>query len=200
MTIKELQRDITDYKRMRPHIRATLRPADWEAHVYIRADGHGLPGMIIEPKIFLGKIEGGQTSAVINGQMLKAWNISKTQLISDAIENLEPVITPMGGVLQEMAQFMPEEDFEDIANPLIPMYVITNKERWYGAAVILKAKKQLREMFPKGYIIIPSSIHEMIIVPGSKADIETYNGMVREVNSSALEPWEILGQRAYLGG
>lgn len=198
MTIEELKRDITDYNKMRPHIMATLRNADWDAKIYIRADRYGFPGMIIEPKIFLGVIEDSQASVVINEQILKVWNVSKPQLISDAIENLQPVISPMWGLLEEMAELVNIEELGDISVPPIPMYVVSNKERWYGAAAILKAKNELREMFPDGYIIIPSSIHETIVVPGTEADIGPVSEIVRAVNSSNLEPWEVLGHRAYM--
>ena len=97
-----------------------------------------------------------------------------------------------------MAELVNIEELEDISDPLTPMYVVTNKERWYGAAAILKAKNKLREIFPEGYIIIPSSIHEVIIVPGSEADIDAVSDMVRAVNSSTVEPWEVLGHRAYM--
>ena len=49
------------------------------------------------------------------------------------------------------------------------------------------------------FVLIPSSIHEAILVPHTcESDLEMYASMVREVNETTVDPLERLVDRAYL--
>lgn len=85
-------------------------------------------------------------------------------------------------------------------NVQIPMYVISNEMRTFGAACILYPGMMdtIAEMFPDGFYILPSSIHECIIVPMSAAySQQELNEMVRTVNETQVAPPEILADCAY---
>ena len=80
-----------------------------------------------------------------------------------------------------------------------------NKEL-YGAAAIIKFNA-LAEADGETYVIIPSSVHEMIVMPleieeANKADVIAYllkqDDMVRHVNNSELTPDRILSDHAYV--
>ena len=76
------------------------------------------------------------------------------------------------------------------------MYVVTNKKRRYGAASVLKAKDELNRMFPEGYIVLPSSVHEVIVVKNDD-NIKAYTEMVKMVNSDVVAPEEVLSDKVY---
>ena len=80
------------------------------------------------------------------------------------------------------------------------MYVMTNSSRLNGAPcmtfedVLFNLSKSLNS----GLYILPSSIHEIIIVPAACGeDMECMSDMVRQVNETALEKEEILSDHAY---
>ncbi len=81
-----------------------------------------------------------------------------------------------------------------------PMYVATNRKMTNGAAV-LTMKDKLREyadVLGGDYYIIPSSVHEIILLakePDSYCDI---NDMIREVNATSLGPDDVLSDHAYM--
>ena len=82
-----------------------------------------------------------------------------------------------------------------------PMYVATNRKMVNGASV-LTMKDKLREFYKViggEYYIIPSSVHELILVGKSSTDGDfDINRMIREVNETQLGPDDVLSDHAYL--
>ena len=80
------------------------------------------------------------------------------------------------------------------------MYILTNEEKYYGAAVILypHVLSHISRLLHSNFFVLPSSIHECILVPDSgqftKKELET---MVREVNETQVEDEEVLSQNVY---
>lgn len=89
--------------------------------------------------------------------------------------------------------------------PMIPMYIITNRIKHKGASAILN-KKMLKEFGEKFHsdkvIVLPSSIHECILMPGTmiknEYDLPYLTEMVSEVNCTDVAPHEQLSDRAYV--
>lgn len=79
------------------------------------------------------------------------------------------------------------------------MYVLTNAEKMNGAAAILDSKTMegISEKLGGDFVIIPSSIHEVIILPLNTADTDTLNGMVNDVNASEVAPLDVLSNHVY---
>lgn len=85
----------------------------------------------------------------------------------------------------------------------VPMYVITNLDMCLGAASILNEDylKSMYETFATSLFILPSSVHECIVVPnvaGSDAPAEELLEMVRAVNQTSVEPQERLADSVYI--
>lgn len=75
--------------------------------------------------------------------------------------------------------------------------VLTNKDKIYGASVLLYPGmvKKLHEKYGNRYII-PSSLHEVLLV-GYDMDPINYLQMVKEVNSTVVDSEEILSDSVY---
>ena len=80
------------------------------------------------------------------------------------------------------------------------MYVLSNMSRLYGAGVIIYngVLDMCRERLGGNYFILPSSVHEVILVPDS-GDVtkEKLGEMVREVNATQVEEQEQLSDFVY---
>lgn len=90
----------------------------------------------------------------------------------------------------------------DSAEELLPewLYVVTNHRRINGAAVLLYQEmlKQWGERYGGDYYIIPSSIHEVLLLKATEEDrAERLNAMVREVNETHVAPEERLSDHVY---
>ncbi len=85
-------------------------------------------------------------------------------------------------------------------NQNVPMYVLSNRTRVHGAACMLyqDVVSKFAEDLQKDLYILPSSIHEIIIIPVEYSDnaIEL-NKMVQEVNRTQVDEEEILADHAY---
>ncbi len=82
----------------------------------------------------------------------------------------------------------------------IPMYMLTNESGYLGASCLLYQQllKQLSKQVDADFYIIPSSVHEVLLVPATvhmkPAD---FNRMIGEVNGSQLSSEEILSDHVY---
>ena len=82
------------------------------------------------------------------------------------------------------------------------MYIITNSRKIKGASAILDREflhNFGEQMNISKFVILPSSIHECILVPcEDDEDLEHFSAMVRDVNELSVEPTEQLSDRAYI--
>ena len=82
----------------------------------------------------------------------------------------------------------------------IPMYVLSNEQRYFGASCILypNALKEISQKFADSLFIVPSSIHEVIIIPASYTeDANELSEIVHDVNVSEVAQDEILSDSVY---
>lgn len=72
-------------------------------------------------------------------------------------------------------------------NPDMPMYVLSNTAGFHGAASIFypEVKERLAELVDDSYYVVPSSVHEVLILPcNSVIDEKTLTAMVKEINDT----------------
>ena len=94
-----------------------------------------------------------------------------------------------------------KEEVENLkADREIDMYVLTNSIRNNGAVCITYpgVLKDFAEEKNSDIYIIPSSIHEVILIPGAQWSKSQINGMIREVNQNELDPVEVLSNHVYV--
>jgi hypothetical protein len=80
------------------------------------------------------------------------------------------------------------------------MYVATNSRQANGATVICYPDflRKISESMNTDFYILPSSIHEVILVPMDNGiNINDLTQMVQQVNKTQLEPEEVLSNHAY---
>ncbi len=141
----------------------------------------------------------GHGTILIQNEHLNLWGISKDELISVAMQNMPRLyrldFINMADVLKQL--YNDPVGFLDIS---APMFVLTNKERFNGAASLLyKGQLEKIGMFlGRDFYVLPSSIHEVIILPHNKGTDESYlSQMVDEINHEQVAREEILSDHAY---
>ena len=80
------------------------------------------------------------------------------------------------------------------------MYVLTNTEKSFGASAVLfpAVLKAVREHLQSDYYVLPSSIHECIIIPADEnLNPAALHEMVKEINEEHVAPEELLGDSVY---
>ena len=81
----------------------------------------------------------------------------------------------------------------------IPMYIMSNPIKMNGAATMAYPGviRNFAETIRKNLYVIPSSIHEVILVPESGTEDTNLNDMVAEVNHTQVDPKEVLADHVY---
>lgn len=83
---------------------------------------------------------------------------------------------------------------------LLPMYVLSNKEHLNGAATLFYpgTMQLVASEFGGSYYILPSSIHEVILIPDDgDMDVEFLLSMVVSVNKDGVLPEDKLTDSVY---
>ena len=142
------------------------------------------------------------SSSLIKKGMLEMWNISVEELHTLATNNLdkkEYYFDDMIKTIVEMADFDEETKKQVMKEQSGFMYLLSNKNKLYGASNLLNEKtlKTVQEKIGD-YFIIPSSIHELILLPYNEfADVSQISRMVREVNDTQVSEDERLSYSVF---
>lgn len=144
--------------------------------------------------------ETGTATIPITSELLKLWDTNLDEIHRIAKENTPRLLPsnfkPMRVVIEELLGNICEIEVQedDI------MFVLTNSLRSFGAACILYdgVLEQIGKDLEESYYILPSSIHEMIIVPESRSPKEDdLNEMVKEINETQVDVEEVLSDHVY---
>ena len=140
-------------------------------------------------------------SILIYNTHLDMWNINAEELDVVAEENT-PSLCPV--CVQSMWEVLAEMMGELHAareKASTDMLIMSNLSKVHGAAVMLYpgCMEQMANRLQSNFYILPSSIHETIILPTKEFDNPKHLlEMVREVNATMVKDEEILGDNVYL--
>ncbi|MGN0402776.1 MAG: DUF5688 family protein [Acetatifactor sp.] len=171
-----------------------------------------------EPYLDLAKVyyvkadtkELGDGNIQVYHNHLQNWGITEEELKTVAEKNTEKflpaMIKDMVNIVETIFQEAGEEDSgEDEATALCDclhgkMYVASNIRNCNGAAVMCytDALKDFAEQKKSDLFILPSSIHEVILIPVVNGDdVDRLREIVHEVNRNHMEPIEVLSDNMY---
>ena len=139
---------------------------------------------------------------LIHNHHLSFWDIKPEDLYPIATANT-PVLLPYRfEPMEEMLEHM-EENLPDFITEL-PMSILTNQIKIHGATCMVYPGllKEISMRLDDDLIIIPSSIHEVLIIPASRVvdeyTMQDFSDMIAEVNETQLTDDEVLADHAYL--
>ena len=148
--------------------------------------------------VYMGSYRDSFSSVMISNEHIKLWGVREDEIMDIALRNT-PDILPyavwsMKDLLAEMGVEPPDHSGD------IPMYIISNKERVNGAAAVMYRGilKKMAGNLASDLYILPSSVHEMIIVPADDSMSPEYLAeMITEVNDTQVSREEILSYSLY---
>lgn len=177
----------------------------------------------------IGMESEGVYSTIVTNDMAEDIGLSEEELYQRACENtkrlfpteiksMADVVTDL--MLREVMDCMAEDiketiegqSMEDIKEDIIedimeemdadtpyPMYVISNKEHYYGAVEMLFNENldKVSEIFHDDLYILPSSTHEVIAVPVKDCNAEELAAMVEGINMEQVALEERLSNQVY---
>lgn len=136
------------------------------------------------------KLIGQPSSTVISESVLEHAGITRDELYAHAMENEKIVYDSLMNIL-----FPAMESVEDA-----DIIVATKENKYYGATAMLHTDilAKIAEIKGDDLIIFPSSVHEVILIPGSFSDnAEDMIGIVKQVNATEVRPEDFLSDNVY---
>lgn len=141
-------------------------------------------------------MEGGYIA--INRQHMLMWKQNAESLYRLAGRNTKREMPELLVSMRELVMELTGVWIRD--EDTVPMYVLTNQEKRFGAAAMLYSARigELAGQLESDLLILPSSIHEVLLVPDHCGqDYTFYRQMVDEVNRTHVEPEEVLSYGLY---
>ena len=163
--------------------------------------------------VLLEVTEEGTAAMTVSNSHAEQWKVCADILWADAVRNVRKLLpaefVTMNHALQEMLGENTDDDgIKGTENLLLGnarerdgMYILSNKLKSYGAACIAypHIMEMIGEILQRDYYVLPSSVHEVIIVPFSPGlDSRELDEMIREINITQVEEEEVLSSHAYL--
>lgn len=171
--------------------------------------------MAITYHLKMDENENGVASTTITNHMLHMFGVSKDELHNAALENSEKMFPANIFDLHEKLRQsfiadmkldgMPDEMIEEMLKDFPEegektMTVVSNDVGINGAAVIFYPgiMDKMAEIAEGDYFILPSSVHETIILHDrGNLTTEELTMMVKEINATQVEPWDRLTDKVY---
>ena len=153
---------------------------------------------------YISLLEGHGSMLIYKGHC-NTWGITEEELKYTAEKNtpknLPPSLKLMSETMLEMIEKDKDDEIKEIMEEDFPLYVLSNENRQMGAAVACyqNCLKDVAEKLQSDFYMIPSSIHEMTILPVSlEGDVEYLKILLKTINEMVISREEMLGNNIYL--
>ena len=148
----------------------------------------------------LPNLEGeGRGSTPITYDLMSKYGIDQETLYSIALDNIQNT----GYSLQSMmSMFVPPEVLA--SDPELaeqPPFILTTPDKMFGATMLLneRALKDIGKQLNGDYVVCPSSVHEVLILPMSpEVKIEDLTKIVQDINNSVVMPEDVLADHPFI--
>lgn len=141
----------------------------------------------------------------INNGILEDMKVGVDSIYEKALDNVYHLDPP---VLRDMQSALFSPDSENLLDRCKPvgldersgMYVLTNNKGAFGAGGMVHPDimKRAAEVVGEDVFVLPSSLHEVILVPASSGmKLDDLAGMVKQANETVVEPRDVLSDEVY---
>lgn len=161
--------------------------------------------------LFLENGPDGQMTALIARRHQRMWDVSTPTLFHLAERNtprlLPPDLKSMSAVMDDIAREQMGHNYrEGIIDELLPgrgsvqLFVLSNTSGLHGASAVLYpgVLKNFAKHLGKSLVILPSSIHEVLLLPYDDSIVfSELSDMVAEINQAAVAAEDRLSDHVY---
>ena len=204
--ISEGINDIQNYDVMKNKLVMEVVSAETNAELLATVPHKDIEDMAVVYRFDVKDIVGEGATVIVTNKMLDNYGITPEQLHADAVKNA-PEIRPIviQGMAEVLAKQMGVEDMEMLGLNIPPeqeqIFVASVPDNIHGAGILAYEDfmdKASERVGNQSFFILPSSIHELLIVPDNgMMDLHSLEQMVREVNATTVDPSEKLTDNVY---
>lgn len=160
--------------------------------------------------IYLGEENGMKATGMIRNPLMEYWHMTIGDMYQNAVTNMlktfPPVLNRLGSVIWECApENLLDEDTAYVPEieGMMDMLILSNKDGFAGASVLLypEIMRLCKEKLGSDFIILPSSVDEVILVPdaGCKDTMDSGElaNMIQSINETEVRVEDRLSDHAY---
>ena len=197
---------IMEFENAKDSIIPRLSNKDWNQAYLTERPFMEIADLAVTYHICIGKTSLKGASTPVTNALMNQWGIGVKELHEIAIRNMDRLfpstLRPMSAVLSALVgeAAEAEPDLADLDPHDEPMFVLSNRKGLHGAAALLDKKIMgaILEKFGKEFYILPSSVHEVLIVPETPdMEVAMLASMVKSINHDQVEPQERLSDHVY---
>lgn len=151
----------------------------------------------------IAEVVSGEFRAVITNELVECFEMDQDELLEAALVNSSLIDPP---ALFELTELLAEgrERCKNLLGsgsasapslpPSVSLYVLSNTDCFWGAAALFypDVMARLHELMNGPFYIIPSSVHELLLLPISEGDPQQLVAMIREANRTVVSKDEFL--------
>lgn len=157
--------------------------------------------------VYIAEIGRGEYGAVITKDLLKDFRMSRNKLFNIAIRN---TMEQFPAVLHDLGESIIGEpgDCENLLDQPAgkvpagagPGFVLTNSRFFWGAGALFYPGMidRIHELLGGDFYVLPSSIHELILIAVDDQDPQQLVDLVRSANHTVVKDSEILADELYI--
>ncbi len=208
----------TDYEWVKGHLGIKLVSRERNSRLLVDVPYKCYSDLAILFNVDVSDDEIGKGSILIRNEHMSMWDVSIDRLYEDALDSMvrrePPYMADMIDVVAELlgqrtgGEGLPGFDADTLRSQMgvgtdggCCMYILTDQSKINGASVIVYPGMlaDIGRTLGADYYVLPSSIHEVIILPDDGDNDRGYelSALVRDVNESKLSPDEVLSDHAY---
>lgn len=203
---------VTVFDRVKDHICYKLINAERNKELLADAPHVKFHDLAIIYYILVSRESEGFGTITVKNHIMKFWDVNEEDLFKYAVHNtqrlfrgkVESMVNVMMDMFEDRLDMECANEFYDMmanVDDMIPMYICTNEDKINGAGVFLYdgLLKELADKFDSDVYILPSSIHETLLIPADgEKDAEELKDMVRTINATEVSPEEVLSDNVYV--
>ncbi|MCR4843197.1 MAG: DUF5688 family protein [Eubacterium sp.] len=191
---------ITDFEKASEYISLKLINTSRNDNMFSRVPNIPFLDLSIVFYLLIDDCNGQTGSILINNDQMNSWETDAEALFRISLANASKLFTPRLSTLMNLTGDLLDKSPSPHSVAPQSMYILTNARELFGASVMLYPgmMSRVRAFLGEDFYILPSSIHEVIIVPESFAPSKKHmNDMINEVNTIEVSPEEVLSDHYY---
>lgn len=191
--------ELTDYRSIKDRLMLQMVSYDDNLEMLQNVPYIRVEDMAVVCRVFFEFDHIGRGNVLLTNEMLKLMGVYSEDVFDDAFDlALRTKPAQIMGISEMMHELKCSDSICDFESE--PMYVATVPDRTYGASVLAYDGffEQAAERIGGDFYIIPSSVHEVILIPDDRAvPLDELQELVKMVNATEVSSEEKLTDSVY---
>ena len=191
---------ITNFVEMKDRIILRLVNREMNKDMLVHCPHRLMNDLAVTYRVLAGKNEDGISTFLVSNELMNEWDVDEAQLYALACENSLCLFPPVIEKIHEMMQNSFGIEWSRLHPGGYEMYILTNDIKINGASAVCysDALEWFAKKMKSDFYIIPSSIHEMLLLTvDADIDPKHIQSVIHDVNRSVVLEEEILSDNLY---